>query len=136
MENCIFCQIVQGKIPCHKIYESDHVLAFLDIAPVNKGHTLIISREHYPTIFELPLELGQELILAMQKVGKSILSALNADGLNIGMNNYEAAGQVVHHAHWHLIPRYKEDGLKLWAQHEYTDAQEMEQFAQKIKAKF
>lgn len=131
---CIFCRIVRGELPCQEIYASDTVLAFLDIAPVHFGHTLVIPREHYTTVFDIPKDLGRELLEAQQKVGQAVMAATRADGLNIGMNNYSAAGQVVFHAHYHLIPRYVGDKLTLWPQSPYPDEQTMENLAQSIRS--
>lgn len=130
--DCIFCQIVAGKIPCAKVYESDSVVAFLDIAPVNKGHALVLPKGHYPTLMDLPEELGGELMKALAVVGEAVMKATGADGLNLMQNNHEAAGQVVHHAHYHLIPRFKDDGLTLWPQSSYDDMDEMNGLATKI----
>lgn len=132
MQDCIFCKIVKGEVPCSKVYETDTLLAFLDIAPVNKGHVLVIAKGHYPTVWDIPAELGQDMLLAVQKVGNAILEATGAEGLNIMMNNLEVAGQLVPHAHWHLIPRFPGDGLELWPQNAYNDLDEMNRMAQAI----
>ena len=133
--NCVFCQIVAGKIPCAKLYETDTVLAFLDIAPVRKGHALVLPKAHHPTLWDLPAALGNDLLAAMQAVSKGILAATGAEGLNVGMNNHAAAGQLVPHAHFHLIPRHGGDGLSLWAQSAYAGQEEMTGLAQAIRAK-
>lgn len=133
MQDCIFCKIVQGEVDCAKVYETDEVVAFLDLAPVAKGHALIIPKQHFPTLWELPQEIGAEFLMAMQLVGKSLMQVCSASGLNVGMNNFRAAGQLVDHAHWHLIPRKPKDGLKLWDQGSYASQQEMDQFARNIK---
>jgi histidine triad (HIT) family protein len=130
--DCIFCKIVRGEIPCAKILETDSVLAFLDIAPVNKGHTLIIPKAHYADIRDLPPSLAPDLMAAIQKVGQGLTEGLGAQGLNLGMNNGAAAGQLVLHAHWHLIPRFTGDGLTLWPQKSYASPEEMSQTALKI----
>ncbi len=130
---CIFCKIIQGQIPCAKVYETDTVLAFLDIAPVNKGHTLIVPKSHYSTLFDVPPELGPDLLLAMRTVGKALMDFTRATGLNMGMNNFRAAGQLVFHAHWHLIPRFDADGLKLWEQKAYDDKDEINRLARAVR---
>ena len=122
---CIFCKIVQGTIPCAEVYATDTVMAFLDIAPVSPGHALVIPRSHFPTLFEIPEDLGAELLRAMQAVGRALMDAVGATGLNVGMNNYEQAGQLVPHAHFHLIPRFAADGLGLWPQKPYDDPDDM-----------
>lgn len=114
MSECIFCRIVKGEIPCARIYESDNVLAFLDVMPVNKGHVLVIPKGHYETLLDIPEEILKEISSAVKKVAGAVKKGVGADGLNIMMNNYPAAGQEVPHAHIHIVPRFKADGLKLW----------------------
>lgn len=133
MSQCIFCQIVQNKIPGVRVYENNDILAFLDIAPVKKGHTLIIPKKHVVNIMDIPSDIAAELHVVIKKVGKGLLEGLGADGFNLGMNNFEAAGQLVMHAHYHLIPRYKNDGLKLWPQTSY-DEDEINAVAGKISS--
>ncbi len=132
-QDCIFCKIVRGEIPCCKIYETDQVLAFLDIAPVIHGHALLVPKEHYATLFDLPASLGQELLAALQVVGKAVMDGVGAAGLNVGMNNFSAAGQLVPHAHFHLIPRFSDDGLKLWTQTPYDNETVMNRVADSIR---
>ncbi len=133
-EDCIFCKIVAGEIPCAKIYESETCVAFLDIAPVNKGHALVLPKEHYPAIWDVPSGLGKGLMEALSKVGAAVKEATGADGLNVMQNNLEAAGQLVPHIHFHLIPRFETDGLKLWAQQPYDDNDEMNSLAERIRS--
>lgn len=132
--DCIFCRIIAGEIPSAKVYDKGGVFAFLDIAPVNKGHALVVPKGHYETLFDLPPDLGRELLAAMQTVGRAVMSATGASGLNVGMNNFEAAGQLVGHAHFHLIPRHAGDGLTLWTQHAYENGEEMQKLAQAIRS--
>jgi len=129
---CIFCKIVAGDIPCAKVFESETCLAFLDIAPVNAGHVLVLPKGHYSTLMDIPGELGGDLTQTLSKVGKAVMEATGADGLNLMQNNFEAAGQLVHHAHFHLIPRFSDDGLTLWAQTAYDDQDEMNRLAAEI----
>jgi histidine triad (HIT) family protein len=133
MDECLFCKIVKGEIPSAQVYATDQVLAFLDIGPVQRGHTLIIPKAHYPDLWQVPKGLGQGLLLAMQVVGQAVMRATKADGLNVFMNNYQAAGQVVPHAHWHLIPRFEGDGLRLWSQQEYESPEDMRSIAKAIQ---
>ena len=132
--DCIFCRIAAGEIPCAKIYESEEILAFLDIAPVNKGHALLIPKRHHENIFDLPDEIAGVLLADLKRVGAAVMAATKADGLNLGMNNYEAAGQLVMHAHFHLIPRFLDDGLNHWGQKSYESQDEMNAFAEKIRS--
>jgi len=132
-DDCIFCKIIEGKIPCAKVYDRGGIFAFLDIAPVNKGHALVVPKAHHATLFDLPPDLGRELLTALKLVGQAVMQATGAAGLNVGMNNFEVAGQLVHHAHFHLIPRHEGDGLKLWTQHAYESGEEMQRLAQAVK---
>ncbi len=129
---CIFCQIVAGKIPSYKIYEDDKVLAFLDIAPVNYGHTLVIPKKHYANLEEIELEDLTAVIRAVKKIGLGLKQGLGVAGYNVQLNNDSVAGQIIPHLHFHVIPRHSDDGLKLWPQGKYGDG-EAEETAQKIK---
>jgi histidine triad (HIT) family protein len=119
MPDCIFCRIVAGDLPAARVLETAGVLAFLDIAPVHYGHTLIIPKQHYPTLLELPDDIWQEMGQASRRVAQALSTILFAQGFNICMNNFEAAGQVVFHAHLHVVPRYFSDGLHLFPQESY-----------------
>ena len=122
-----------GEIPCAKILETEHFLSFLDIAPVRPGHALVLPKAHYPTLWDVPDKLGAGLLATAKAVGKAVMEATGAEGLNLGMNNHEAAGQLVPHAHVHLIPRVFGDGLELWGQKPYEDRAAMEQLAEAIR---
>ncbi len=114
MDTCIFCKIVEGEIPSTKIYQGKNTLAFLDIAPVNIGHALVIPKAHFANIYETPEEILSEMMKAAKKIAIAVKSETKADGVNVTMNNDPAAGQVVFHSHIHIIPRLKEDGFGLW----------------------
>ena len=133
-QESIFCKIIGGQIPAAKIYDRGGVYAFLDIAPVNKGHALVVPKTHHETLFDLPEDLGREILVALKVVGQAVMSATGASGLNVGMNNFESAGQLVHHAHFHLIPRHAGDGLTLWTQHAYESVEDMQKLAQAIRS--
>ena len=132
MNDCIFCKIVKGEIPSNKVYEDEKVLAFLDIGPVNKGHALVIPKEHYVNIYDIPENLLKNVIAAVKKVSKAVKKGVNADGINLNMSNDPSAGQVVMHSHIHIIPRFKDDGLKHWPQSKYKEG-EAEEVKKKIK---
>lgn len=132
MTDCIFCKIIKGEIPSSKVYEDEKVFAFLDIAPVNKGHTLVIPKEHYVNIFDMPEELLKDVSVAVKNISAAVQKGVNADGISLGMSNNSAAGQVVMHAHMHIMPRFKDDGLRLWPQGKYEEG-EMQEYAEKIK---
>jgi len=131
--DCIFCRIVKGEIPCARIYETDQVLAFLDIAPVAPGHVLVIPKAHHATLFDLPGDLGGHLFAALAPIGRAILAATQATGLNVQMNNHASAGQLVLHAHLHLVPRRAGDGLALWPGRPYADGPAMDAMAQAVR---
>ncbi|MED4284234.1 HIT family protein [Priestia megaterium] len=123
-ENCIFCKIICGEIPGAKVFENEHVLAFLDISQVTKGHTLVIPKVHKKDIHELTPEIARNLFEAVPQIANAIKETYSPIGLNILNNNGEKAGQSVFHYHMHIIPRYGEgDGFgAVWKEHtsEYT----------------
>lgn len=110
-ESTIFSQIIRGDIPCTKIYEDDHVLAFLDISPIQPGHTLVIPKTFSSDIRDTEIDTLTRVMEVAQLIAKAQTKALGCDGVNISMNCGEAAGQEVFHTHVHVIPRYLEDGV-------------------------
>jgi len=133
MENCIFCKIIKGDIPCYKIYEDEKFLSFLDISPVNIGHILIIPKNHYVDLLELPIEEAQKLITVIKKIAPAVLAAVEAKAFNLNLNNGKIAGQEVNHVHFHLIPRFENDGRELWHGQPYQEG-EAQIIAEKIKS--
>ena len=114
MEKDVFCKIVNGEIPAYILYEDNDVMAFLDISQVTKGHTLVISKEHYDNFLATPVEIMHKVMDVAQKIGQAQITNLHAKGVNILSNCYEQAGQTVMHFHVHVIPRYEDDdGLRL-----------------------
>ena len=112
--NCIFCKIINGEIPCYKVYEDDKVLAFLDISQASKGHTLIVPKTHFANMLECDEETVAYMYKIANKLGNQIVNSLGAKGMNILTNINEVAGQTVKHFHIHLLPRYNdEDGVKI-----------------------
>ncbi len=105
MEDCIFCKISRGEIPADKIYEDEKFVAFPDIKPVGEGHTLVIPKKHFKTLMDLDEDTSCEYFKILQKVGKILMEKYNADGFNVVLNNGKAAGQIVNHVHFHLLPR-------------------------------
>lgn len=124
MSDCLFCKIVKGEIPCNKVYENDKVLAFLDIAPVHKGHTLVIPKEHYVNLLDIPDDLLAEVQRVSKMLAKAIIEAVDTDGFDIVQSNGETGGQVIFHYHNHIIPRFKNDGLKFWPHGEYKEGED------------
>ena len=110
--DCIFCAIAAGEIPCFKIYEDDLTLAYLDINPFSEGHALVIPKIHAADISEIDEDALAALILRVKKVASHLKEALPCDGFNILQNNGEAAGQTVRHIHFHIVPRRKGDALE------------------------
>lgn len=123
-DNCIFCKIANGDIPSRTLFEDDHFRVILDAGPATKGHALVLPKDHYADLFELPAETVADAFQVAQKVGAQIKDRMGADGMNIVQNNGEAAGQTVHHFHIHLIPRYANDGAHiLWQPGSFSDAE-------------
>jgi histidine triad (HIT) family protein len=124
MSDCIFCSIINGDIPGAKVFENEHVLAFLDISQVTKGHTLVIPKVHKENIYELTPEIAKDLFEAVPEIARALKQEFNPIGLNILNNNGEAAGQSVFHYHMHLLPRFGDgDGFgAVWKTHtsDYT----------------
>jgi histidine triad (HIT) family protein len=111
-EDCIFCKIIAGEIPSAKVYEDEHVYAFLDISQVTKGHTLVIPKTHVKNIYETPSDVAGELFARVPRIANAIKAAYKPVGMNLLNNNEAAADQSVFHLHIHLIPRYGEgDGF-------------------------
>jgi histidine triad (HIT) family protein len=140
MEECAFCQMVAGEkeIDTEKVYEDADVLCFLNANPINSGHVLVIPKQHYRNLFELPLEKLQACIAVCQKISRAIHKGLNTDGVNLVQNNLRAAGQAVDHVHFHLIPRFEGDGfVTSWSdpENDYRPAEKQE-IISKIKAQF
>ena len=122
MENCIFCKIAAGEIPSATLYEDEDFRVILDLGPASKGHALILPKQHYANLYELPDELAENVIRLAKKMVIAMTKALQCDGFNVVQNNGEAAGQTVFHFHMHLIPRYKDDHAGVtWTPGKLTD---------------
>ena len=111
MSDCIFCKIVKGEIPCSKVFENGDVLAFLDIAPLAEGHTLVIPKAHYDTMDQVPPEVSAKVAEVFPLVSKAICSATGKKAFNIFQNNGRPAGQLVDHVHYHIVPRCEGDSI-------------------------
>lgn len=117
-QESIFTKIVKGEIPCNKVYEDSKTLAFLDIQPVNEGHTLVITKKEYKDFLDMPEDELGSFMKTVHKVAKAVKNAVNADGVNVTTNIGKAAGQEVFHVHFHIIPRFLDDGLRMWPKNE------------------
>ncbi|GAH50815.1 unnamed protein product [marine sediment metagenome] len=132
-DKCIFCKIIEKSIPSKVLFENDKNLAFLDIFPVSKGHTIVIPKKHYKNLEEIPNNELSELFEIVKKVSILIHKKLKVDGYNILQNNFRAAGQVVNHFHVHIIPRSNEDGkFKLFIPKKQAKEEELNQILRVI----
>lgn len=138
MEECPFCKIAAGEVPALKVYEDNATVAFLDINPCSPGHTVVVPRRHIKMLEEMSPEAVKALFDAVATVAPKVKRALGAGGLNIGLNDGEAAGQVLPHVHVHIIPRYKDDkGGSMHSIVRIEVKKEMlPKIAEKIKAEF
>lgn len=109
---CVFCKIANHQIPSLTIFENERLLAFLDINPTTKGHTLVIPKQHYDSFLDIPIDELSDLIVDVQALSQLVIEKTNARGMNLITNVNEVAGQTVQHAHFHIIPRYSDsDGV-------------------------
>ena len=131
---CIFCRIVAGQVPATKVYEDDAVLAFLDIGPVVKGHTLVIPKAHHDLMMQTPPDLLARMMAVVQKVAQAQVAGLDAEGINILQSNGAVAGQEVPHVHLHVIPRFQDDGHRWnWSAQRYGSPAEMHEWAERLR---
>lgn len=121
-DNCIFCKIATGEIPSVTLHEDEDFRVILDVGPASKGHALILPKDHYANIYELPEEMTAKAYVLAKRMAARLTDALGCDGFNILQNNGEPAGQTVFHFHIHLIPRYQNDNVGLtWTPGKLTD---------------
>jgi len=119
-KDCIFCKMVAGQIPVAKIYEDEVVLSFLDIGPISDGHTLVIPRQHFERLHDCPPQLLGEVASRIGRIAEAVTVAMGSDGYNVLCNNGRAAGQIVEHLHFHIIPRRTGDGVfNRWPSYKY-----------------
>ena len=111
-EYCIFCRISKGEILYKKIYENENFFSIPDANPKVEGHSLVISKKHFETMLDLPVSLGSELLDCIKKTSLELMKKFDANGFNVMQNNFEIAGQVVKHVHFHILPRKKNDRFK------------------------
>lgn len=131
--DCIFCKMVAGQIPVTKIYEDEVVLSFLDVGPISDGHTLVISKQHFEKLHDCPPQLLGQVASRLGKIANAITTAMGSDGYNLLCNNGRAAGQLVGHLHFHIIPRMTGDGVfNRWPSYKYREG-EIEAIAAEIR---
>ena len=125
--NCVFCKIIDGVIPSTRLYEDEEFVIMLDIGPASVGHALLLPKNHYANIYEMPEDVLSKAICLAKTFGEKLVKALGADGLNLVQNNGLAAGQTVFHYHLHLIPRYEGDDVgELWTPGSLSDEKRKE----------
>ena len=132
MTKCIFCDVIDGKLPSHMIYDDDNCLAILDRYPIDNGHSLIITRQHYEKITDMSIDDVSRLFSKVPKIINAIIEATGADAFSIAQNNGKSAKQIIPHVHIHLIPRYNATGT-LWTKRKIMSDDELKQLAEKIK---
>ena len=131
--DCVFCKILKGEIPAQKVYEDAKTVAILDINPVAWGHVLVMPRDHFEMWTDLPAEVASSLSQAAQNVARGAVKATGAAGFNLLMNNHRCSGQAIPHAHFHVIPRKPDDGVKYqWPAKPYPQG-EIEKAADAIR---
>ena len=122
MNDCVFCNIVSGRIPVIRIFEDEIVLAFLDIGPISDGHTLVVPKQHVQKLHECPVELLGQLGSRLGQIAKAVAAGMRAEGYNVLCSNGRAAGQLIEHLHFHIIPRTAGDGLfARWPSYKYRE---------------
>lgn len=112
-DDCIFCKIAAGEIPSKTLYEDGMFRVILDLGPATRGHALVIPKEHFADLYELPEEWCEKAFVLAKRMAGQMTEKLGCDGFNLVQNNREAAGQTVPHFHVHMIPRYEDDGQKI-----------------------
>ena len=131
--DCIFCKIVTGQIPSEKVYEDETVVSFLDIGPISDGHTLVIPKQHFEKLHQCPAELLGHIGFCLGKIARAVLAASEAEGYNVLCNTSRAAGQLVDHLHFHIIPRKTGDGVfNRWPAYKYQPGK-IEDIAEKVR---
>lgn len=133
--DCIFCKINKNEIPSQTIYEDKYFKAIMDISPASKGHVILISKKHCTNLYDLDDDIACQSIIIAKRIAIALRDELKSDGLNIIQNNNEVAGQTVFHFHIHLIPRYKDDKVKIgWSAVKYVDGESIK-IAEKLTAR-
>ena len=131
--DCIFCKIIRGEIPAQRVFENDHLLAFLDINPLATGHTVVIPKTHAERLEQLPADTAGEVARSFGAIATALLKVTGAEGYNVLQNNGSVAGQVVPHVHFHLVPRRADDGLGYRWNAKSATAEELTALADRVR---
>jgi histidine triad (HIT) family protein len=132
-KDCVFCKIIRKEVPASIVYEDSQILAFMDIRPVNEGHTLIIPKQHYVDIFDTPVETIGATHIVTKKIAFAVRKATEADGISIVQQNGKAAGQDIFHLHVHVIPRFEGKKMPRFEELELVEREALEKTAEKIR---
>lgn len=125
MSECVFCDIVAGEVPAHRLFEDEHTLAFLDAAPVAPGHALIIPKAHHVTLTDMDTDLTAEVFRTVRRVAAAVEAVVEPDGFNVTQSNGAAAGQDVFHVHVHVVPRYEDDEVRVhWPREDLSEEEQ------------
>ncbi len=130
----IFTKIIDGEIPCHKVYEDEHILAFLDVGPLSEGHTLVIPKERKAGLHELSDESAAAIGQVLPRLCRAVMQATGAEAYNVLQNNGAAAHQAVPHVHFHIIPKFDESGLCMTWSGGTLEDRSAKQLVQKMRA--
>ena len=132
MSSCIFCDMISGKCPYYEIYHDSNIIAILDKYPIDKGHSLVITKKPYEKLTDMTSQEVAELFSKIPKIANGIIKATNADAFSIAQNNGKAAKQIIPHVHVHIIPRYNDTGT-LWLKRKILEDDKLDELAQKIR---
>lgn len=124
MDNCVFCKIIKKEIPSITVYDDERFLGIMDISPANKGHVILLAKNHVADVFDLDEQTASRAMIVVSKVAKALKEELNCEGINVLQNNGTVAGQTVFHYHIHIIPRHKDDGVNIaWEYQSYGEGE-------------
>ncbi len=132
-QECIFCKIVKGEIPSYRIYDDSDAIAFLDINPATPGHSLVVPKKHSVNIFDVDADELARVMKIIKRVAEKIKSEMGTDSINIIQNNGRLSGQIVDHIHFHIIPRYQDDGVRISYGRYEVKPSDLEELAKKLK---
>ena len=132
--DCVFCKIVAGELPSEKVYEDERVLAFMDITPTSRGHTLVIPKDHYANLLTTPADVLGSIVAVLPKLADAAVKATGAGGFNVLQSNQPCAGQCVFHIHFHIVPRNEGDGIGLGFRQTDPVEDELSKTAEEIRA--